>query len=145
MQTNYAASKQKCTNCLDRHTEFTCDKCKKPFCCYCMEKYSGEYFCYACAKKKAWQMYEMRDATDEMYVSVGIFHSLEDALEVLNNNDADEIGLVGSSDSYACIEIYARGYGLGTGKLVFSREYEQVYNEKTDESTWRITAEVRKE
>jgi len=158
---------KRCYNCDERFTSFTCDECGSPFCCYCLEKHDEDkYFCGLCAKKifnkkitelqkiikdsqktieEKDRLYEMRDATDEMYVSVGIFHSLEEALEVLNNNDADAIGLVSSSDSYACIEIHARGYGLDVGKMVFAREYEQVYDEESGEGIWKITSEVRKE
>ena len=87
------------------------------------------------------KIYEIVDRTnDEIYFTLGIFLSLEEAIINVESTMPDEWGTDGCIDDYATIEIRERNIGWtgSVSNVVLSIEWENQYQEDTDENKWII-------
>lgn len=78
-------------------------------------------------------------SNDEIYFSLGVFLTLEDAKYEINQDDPLEISNDKDLEDFVVYVIRERKIGMsGEGREVYRREWEQEYDEATDESKWVV-------
>lgn len=93
--------------------------------------------------KKRTAVYEVIDQTsDEIYYSLGIWLSLEDAVGSIAGKDVDSVDVYGNSGDEcfsAVIKKHEVGWSQG-GVEVYKVVWENVYNEEEDDCEWTSRA-----
>jgi hypothetical protein len=86
----------------------------------------------------------MVDATnEENYFTLGLFETLAEAVDAVEKcAEPSDFGSDGQHDDLFIVEIRERRIGwCGNGKAVYFQQWEQKYNEETDDYEWKITME----
>jgi len=93
------------------------------------------------------EIFELIDRTeDEVYYTLGLFTSLEEAIKELDKvKTPEDLGSEGYFEDSAKVEIRQCQIGwCGHGKLVFQREYHiTIYDDDKSKDIWDIKSEKR--
>ena len=84
-------------------------------------------------------IFEAVDNTeDEMYFTIGVWPSLEDAIKFLENHEDPTDFLDQNHDEFCMVEIRERAMGFsGVGEKRATIEWEHTHIEEEDEYQWR--------
>lgn len=84
-------------------------------------------------------IFEAVDKTeDEIYFTIGLWPSLEDAIKFLEKHQDPTEFLDQDHDEFCLVEIRERAMGFsGVGEKIATIEWEHTYIEEEDEYQWR--------